>query len=240
MVVGGIFAAKPGFNSLGMIVATAKLAINIWSKKHSVGKIIGITKPKNLIKNSNISVGINKAINYAKNAVNCFFNGVSITYLAGNMIELASEYIGNVFSNNTVADVATETYGAGISTEQFDSSLFNGDLAEVTKNTVPELVSDISNEGKNVLDAVTQLTDFTLEQGASYDLSGLTRGFVSSDATESVHLMSGMSDNLIFDRIVNGRAHFLQPNGENMGWYNLEDVKKCIADTLENVNALKH
>ena len=90
---------------------------------------------------------------------------------------------------------------------------------------------------ENVVDKVTNIT---LEPGATYDLSGLTRGFVSSDATESVHLMSGVSDNLIFDRIVNGRAHFLQPNGENMGWYNLEDVKKCIADTLENVNALKH
>ena len=48
--------------------------------------------------------------------------------------------------------------------------------------------------------------------------------------------MSGVSDNLIFDRIVNGRAHFLQPNGQGMAWYDLKEVEEYLAKMAETVS----
>ena len=199
-----------------------------------MSKIINSGIDDFLKKHPGIAKGVNSVRDYLKrDKVRWFINGMTAGYFVGNVYEM--------FANETVLDTVKGAFEKDVPTNVVADA--NTPAARPRPhNYVNDLPNDVDVNGvENVVDNVVEnvvdnVTNITLEPGASYNLDGLVRGFVSSDATESVHLMSGVSDNLIFDRIVNGRAHFLQPNGQGMAWYDLKEVEEYLAKMAETVS----
>jgi len=234
---GLVLSSVPGVGVIRTMAATTKLAasgINVWTKKFPEGKVaklVSSTKEKfenefgDKINNfeekypkiaSAVKVTKDKIKQILSNEkVNLFINGVSAGYVVGNVVELVTgktvlEHAGDMFDNDVPAPIVETP-------------------SETLTQTAPEI--DMSETTQIVPEAtpIAPEAEFTLEKGVTYDLSGIEEGFVSSDAAQSVDLMSGPAENVTFDRIVNGRAHFIQSNGNGMAWYDLEDVQEYLS-----------
>lgn len=268
VVTGLALSSAPGVGTIRMAAAGVKL-FSAWTKKHpevKISKLIDATSkkirdndkvnefkekhPKIVAKVKSIRDKLKKISKNEK--FDYFINGVSVGYIAGNVIELftgqtVAQHISNMFDKNdtVVKTVDSVNLGTGntetIPSEGVTESVNNVNLSttEPVSNVKPSIMRPL-NGAEAVADISTGsvenvVSNIALEPGATYDLSGIAQGFISSDATQPVNLMTSVADDLVFDRIVNGRAHFIQANGKGMAWYDLEEVQEYLAKAGEIV-----
>ena len=255
---GLVLSSVPGVGTIRMIAATTKLtasAINLWTKKFPEGKVtklINTTQTKLGEKISSFQEKCPKIASTAKivknkikqvlenKNVNLFINGLSAGYVVGNAIELFTgktviEHFSNAFDNDSATVVNKTT--------EWNSGNTEPTIPEESGNvevTIPDEPGNIDVTTPSIEEVVPEIEsidipspEITLKPGVTYDLSGISEGFVSSTAEQPVGLMTSVADDLTFDRIVNGRAHFIQANGQGMAWYDLEEVKDYLSKTME-------
>lgn len=255
---GLVLSSVPGVGVIRMVAATAKLgnsAINLWTKKFPEGKVarivnaskekyaekFGTMANKFKDKHPKIAAGVSNVKNKIKSVlanknVNLFIDSVAAGYVVGNIIELFTgktvlEHAKGLFDEGDVSNVVT----SGNQLPDKNSTVPSEPTQKpITRPIVkPENLQPSVDLETNVgfIDNVpNNILDFDLEVGGTYDLSGLTQGFVSSDATQPVNLMTSAARNVTLDKIVNGRVHFIQENGLGMAWYDLEEVKEYLAE----------
>lgn len=185
----------------------------------------------------------------ASDKFNCFVNGVAAGYLAGNIIEgLTGETVGQHLGNMFDGDKTNVVVNAVNTVETGPTEVINTEVVPTETlppvETVPEVIAPTVEETISATDVVTETvtqvenvaSNITLEPGATYDLSGLARGYVSYDAPNSVSLITEAADDVVFDRIVGDRVHFIQSNGQGMAWYDLKEVQEYLAKASEMVS----
>ena len=125
-----------------------------------------------------------------------------------------------------------------------------GNIFELlTGNTVLEAIQN-ARKPISVVDSVVQNPELgsslkfqpvNVVKGQTYDLSALEFGKVSSDATNSVHLLNEVGKTAVFDKeviLANGTKmwHFKQANGLGYAWFNADDVINTLRKGTEVVS----
>ena len=240
-------SSVPGIGTIRMVAAATKLtvsAIKVWTKKFPEGRVAKLINTTQEKFDAKFGDKINsfkekypKIVSAVKNVkdktkqilanknVNLFINSLSAGYLVGNAVELfTGKTVFEHFDRGTT-DVIDKTSGLKSGNTEPTIPKDTGDLDPV-KPSVEEIVPSVEP-------VAPEVPDVTLKSGVTYDLSGISEGFVSSTADQPVGLMTSAAEDLTFDRIVNGRAHFIQSNGKGMAWYDLEDVEEYLSKAAE-------
>ena len=203
IATGLVLSSVPGVGTVRMIVAGAKLAgnvidkgINIYNSKHkdkepirTISQVIDdkIKNSKILpdkIKNGLDSIG---KILCSKN-VNLFVNGVSVGYIAGNVIEVVTgktviQNISDKFNNSKNLELASSTQ---VVSEQAASSTSgkvpNGEKAAANGSGSSAAADAASLTTNEIIDS--------LQVGDVYDLSNITEGYTYAGSKEAVRLLT--------------------------------------------------
>lgn len=218
----------PGVGTIGMIISTTKLTLNItnttlnfFSKNQPEGLCAKITKLRDdKIKNLNDKFNyscpkISETVNFMReklksSPVNCFINGVAVGYITGNVIELitgktAFEHINSLNQNSS--NIAADNINTG------------------KIETIVEEVPSVPNSSP-----ISNATEI-------YDLSSIPRGFGSSYSDSPVNLITKAGKNVTFDKAnwVNGEEwwHFLKADGDGYAWFKADDVRKLVENTTK-------
>ena len=235
-VTGVGLSCVPGVGTIRMAVASAKLAqsaINLWSKKYPNGKIASLHKLPAKIKEKypNIASKIEFIeSSLKKTPLNLFVNGMAVGYLAGNIFEMVS--------GNTVFDAIKDAVQQKPDVVPPPNVTTTTVRTEPVQQLQPNTNVDISQSVDTPVDTVVPTPNVDVVQGQSYDLSSLTHGMVSSDANNSVHLLTNAGKNATFDKEVilpNGTKmwHFKQANGLGYAWFRADDVQEVLNAAAE-------
>ena len=204
---GGIaLSCVPGVGAIRMTLAGLKLAgqlVSIWTNKHPNGKIdTVITNAKSKLSNKfpRIANGI-KVINDKLNSspLNTFINGVSAGYLVGNIFEMVT------------GETIFEAINPGEKV-----------VAQTPAIDTPE--PSAPQDTTTVITDTTPVTEHVLTHGDTLDLSSIQRGYVASDSSNPVDLITSVGKDAIFDKAVTTPSgeiwyHFKQSNGLGYAWF---------------------
>ena len=220
--VGVGLSCVPGVGTIRMAVAGVKLgasAINAWAKGHPNGRVANMINGFKE-KHPKITAGIQKIHEKTHSEpLNVFINGMAAGYIAGNVFEMVT---GNTVAEAVADKFRTPTPEVPVPTPTPTDPSIGADspspvvpepaTVETLVNTTPELPEMIP--------------------GASYDLSGISRGLISSDSNNFLDLITQAGQNATFDREVihNGQRmwHFLQENGKGYAWFPAEVVEEAL------------
>ena len=204
---GGIaLSCVPGVGAIRMTLAGLKLAgqlVSIWTNKHPNGKIdTVITNAKSKLSNKfpRIANGI-KVINDKLNSspLNTFINGVSAGYLVGNIFEMVT------------GETIFEAINPGEKV-----------VAQTPAIDTPE--PSAPQDTTTVIPDTTPVTEHVLTHGDTLDLSSIQQGYVASDSSNPVDLITSVGKDAIFDKAVTTPSgeiwyHFKQSNGLGYAWF---------------------
>ena len=182
-VVGMGLSSVPGVGAIRMTAATAKLTVSgvhAWTNKHPEGKVAkivdGMSEKINDIfgdriasfreSHPKIAEGVSdvrdRIVNVLNNdKFNIFVNGMSLGYVAGNLVELASgKTIGeHLFSGDKVSTTAVASGAAsGVGSAATDISLEPGQVFDISgiseglsSSTAENAVSLLTERGKEAV-----------------------------------------------------------------------------------------
>lgn len=216
---------------------------------------IGLAKGALNLRNKIVSIVSNKKPNWIEKAnkmrekmkqtpINYFLNGVSIGYIAGNIYQLSkANNIANELNNNS--NDTTNKVVEGVSeTPSLSVETVVDPVTETTVETITDTVTETAEIiNFDTLDTTINNLEGLIEQGLIpkkgdvMDLSSILRGYISSDATNSVPLMEEVAKNAIFEKISVSptgelMCHFKQANGFDYSWIKLKDVLKVTGEDL--------
>ena len=239
IATGLVLSSVPGVGTVRMIFAGAKLAgnvidkgINIYNSKHNYKEPIrtiskAIAEEAKKILPEKIQSGLKKIDEKLKyKNINLFINGVSVGYIAGNLVEIATGK--TVFQNiadkfNSPKPIIAESNASSLASSSSSSSSSSSPDLEFAK------VSD--------LDAPTDVIT-SLSVGDVYDLSNIPDGYVYSGSNNAVKLLTQAGKAVTLDKkvTVNGKVwcSFLQPDGKGYAWIP-EDVVKSLGKVANEV-----
>ena len=106
----------------------------------------------------------------------------------------------------------------------------------------PPVIDDVVVPGTDVVpDIMDSVSEITLNTGDVIDISGITKGLVSSDSTNFVNLMTSAGREAVVDKFVTlptgeVMVHFKQINGMGYAWFNLEDVQEYLAKAVDSAS----
>ena len=219
-VTGMVLSSVPGVGTIRMVASTAKLAasgINAWTKKHPEGKVANVVK---VTKDKFDDIFGTKIDEFKNNHPN-ISKGVA---KARNVIK-SDKF--NYFVNGVAAGYVT------------------GNIIEmVTGKTVlehfkpnPEPIPD--DVAVNIETPVVDNNyEVSLNPGDVYDISGITEGLTSSDAKNSVSLITKYGKEAVVDKfktLPNGEVmvHFKDISGDGYAWFKEADIKKYLTKVAE-------
>lgn len=239
IATGLVLSSVPGVGTVRMIFAGAKLAgnvidkgINIYNSKHKDKEPIrtiskAIAEEAKKILPEKIQSGLKKIDEKLKyKNINLFINGVSVGYIAGNLVEIATGK--TVFQNiadkfNSPKPIIAESNASSLASSSSSSSSSSSPNLEFTQ------VSDVNVP----TDVITSLS-----VGDVYDLSNIPDGYVYSGSNNAVKLLTQAGKAVTLDKkvTVNGKVwcSFLQPDGKGYAWIP-EDVVKSLGKVANEV-----
>jgi len=192
---------------------------------------------------------------------NWFVNGVAAGYITGNLIEIGQNILSNLNEVSKVADTnIAETIAQENIVDESNKITLNNGITNILNNTdnvtdkafgivdntkdVADKVVDVVEHSmpENILGNVTDVidinpADITLNPGDVIDVSNIEYGLVSANSMSPVHLKNSIGENVVVDKFVKlgnkTMVHLKQINGQGYAWFNLEDIQKTLADSME-------
>ena len=234
-VTGLGLSCVPGVGTIRMGVAAVKLtgtAVNVWANKHPDGKVAQVRDSAMVFAQTHmprITNGIKNINNKMKQyPVNVFINGMAAGYITGNIFEL--------ITGNTVLEAVQGQFNQVPDAPVVDNTVTQPTLEDPNVNTIPDAstATDIADTAANAFDPAAATE--AIKGGATIDLSGISQGLVSSDATSGVNLITQAGKDVSFLREVtlnDGTVMwaFNQSNGMGYAWFKAEDVLNELAKT---------
>ena len=238
LATGLVLSSVPGVGTIRMGLATAKLAINaidkgisLYNDKHqdkepikSISQVIDEKLIAKLPKK--IQSGLKRIEEKLKQKeVNLFINGVSVGYVAGNVVEMVT---GKTVLQNAADKLKAPKTNIA---ESQASSLASSNPASSTpnKNSVTLKTPEVDIP----TDTIT-----SVNIGDVYDLSSIPKGYVYSGSNDAVNLLTQAGKAVTLDKkvTVNGKVwcSFLQPDGKGYAWIP-EDVVKSLGKAANEV-----